>query len=76
VDYQKIARELMRNPGLSAAAESREGQSLSRKLDSAALENTVRSGDADAMKNVLGQVLSTPEGKALAERVRKAIGEK
>ena len=55
---------------------SPEGQRLASQLDGTALSDAVKRGDAEALKNMLGQVLSTPEGRALAEKVQKAIGNK
>lgn len=61
---------------LKAAAESPEGQRLAKQLDSKAVEQAARSGDAGALKNILAQVLSTPDGKALAQRLQEAMKQK
>ena len=57
-------------------AQSREGQQLSRMVDAAAVESAARSGDTDALKRMLSQVLSTDEGKKLAESVRMLMQDK
>ena len=55
---------------LKAAAASPEGQRLAKQLDARAVEQAARSGDAAALKNILTQILSTPDGKALAQRLQ------
>ena len=62
--------------GLNAAAESPEGKAVAAKLDEAALRDAAKRGDTAALKSILAGVLSSPEGKVLAERVQKAVGKK
>ena len=76
MDFEKLQRELRETKGLGEVAASPEGQRLASQLDGTALSDAVKRGDAEALKNMLGQVLSTPEGRALAEKVQKAIGNK
>ena len=52
---------------LRALADSAEGKALSEKLDPTEVERVARSGDAEAIKKLIGSVLSTPEGRSLAE---------
>lgn len=59
-----------------ALAESPEGQRLAKQLDAKALEQAARSGDAAALKSILTQILSTPDGKALAQRLQDAVKQK
>ena len=33
-----------------------------------------KTGDTETLKRVLGQVLTTPEGRALADKIQKAMG--
>lgn len=61
---------------LETAAASREGQRIMRSLDPAAVEKAAREGDAAALKNILSRVLSTPDGKALAEKLRQSMEQK
>ncbi len=56
---------------LRSLADSSEGRALSEKLDPAEVERTIRSGDAEAIKRLIGSVLSTPEGRSLAEKLSK-----
>ena len=54
-------------------AESEDGARLSRLLDPAAVEAAARSGDSEALRKMLGQILSTDEGRRLAENVKKIM---
>ena len=45
-------------------------------VDTHAVEEAARTGDADALRRMLTQVLSTDEGKRLAENVRRMMQEK
>ena len=67
-----MKRELEKNGALRAAASSDAAQKLLQNLDAAGLEAAAKHGDTAALKRYLAQVLATPEGKALAEQVRKA----
>ena len=42
-------------------------------IDADAIGRAARSGDADALKKLLGSVLSTKEGMRLAENIRKMM---
>ena len=44
-------------------------------LDPKAVEKAAVSGDADALRGILSQVLGTDEGKRLAEKLKKAMEE-
>ena len=57
---------------LKAIAESNDGKALADALD-AKKEQAARSGDTAALKAILSQVLSTDEGKRLAEKVKDAM---
>ena len=73
MDLAEMKRALEKQSALRAAAESSEGQALAKRLDAAALERAVKSGDTAAMRAALQSVLATAEGRALAERVQKAV---
>jgi hypothetical protein len=75
MDLEKVEKELKGNRELNALARSPEGKALAAGLDETALQKAVRQGDSAALQDILRRVLSTPEGKALAEKVRKAVGE-
>ena len=57
---------------LRSAVRSADGKELLRKVDAAAAEQAVRSGDRAALADVFRRVIATPEGCALAEKIRKA----
>lgn len=74
--FENLGRELERQgktERIKALAESDDGQKLSRMLDTRAVEDAARSGDGEALRRLLGQVLSTDEGKRLAEKLKKAM---
>ena len=75
-DFERIGKELERRgktDSIKSIAESEDGQRISRMIDTEAVERAARSGDAAAMKNILGQVLGTAEGKRLAESIRRMM---
>ena len=74
MDLEKLEREMRGKAELKAAAASPEGRALAAQLDEKALRDAARRGDAAALGDILQRVLSTPEGKALAEKVQKAVG--
>ena len=76
MDLEKLAQEMRSRSDLSAAADSPEGRAVAGKLDDSALRAAAKRGDTAALKTMLTEVLSSPEGKALAERVQKAVGKK
>ena len=43
-------------------------------MDGNALKKAVAEGDKDTMNRILGQILSTEEGKALAKRISDSFG--
>ena len=76
MDLEQLERSLREKKGLAAAAESPEGKRLAASLDDKALRDAAKRGDTDALKQMLQQVLATPEGKQLAEKVKKAVDAK
>ncbi len=75
-NFDEYERQLKNNPNakrIMAAADSEEGRRLAQTLNAEAVEKAARSGDAAALKNILTQVLSTPDGKALAKKLQDAI---
>ena len=57
---------------LNALASSPEAQRLSERAGDARLEQAVRSGDPAALRSAVESLLSTREGKALAEKLSGA----
>jgi hypothetical protein len=74
MDLEKLERKLRGNGGLGALADSPEGKALAAQFDEASLRTAAERGDTAALQDVLRRVLSTPEGRALAEKVQKAVG--
>ena len=75
-NFENIGRELERRgktEGIRKIAESADGQSLSRMIDASAVEQAAKSGDAEALKNMVSKVLSTDEGKRLAQSLRRLM---
>lgn len=71
-----MERELQRRgktDQVRAIAESADGQSLLRKLDTGKVERAVQSGDAEALRQVLLDVLRTGEGQRLAKQLRDTM---
>ena len=76
-DLEALEREIKASPAaehLRAAAASPEGQKVLSNLDTAAVEKAAKAGDMQALKDILSGVLSTPEGRSLAEKIRKNLG--
>lgn len=73
MDFAQLKRELEAKKDLKAAAESEAGKKLLQSMDAGAVEHAAKSGDTAALKRILTQVLSSPEGRELAEKVQKAM---
>lgn len=58
---------------LKSIAESADGQAVSRMLDPTEVERAAKSGDSEALRNILASVLSTDEGRRLAEKLKNAM---
>lgn len=74
--FSELEQKLRNDPNadkIMKAANSEEGRRISQSLDQSALEKAAKSGDAAALKNILSQVLSTPDGKALAQKLQEVM---
>ena len=77
-DLDAVMKELARSgkrEELEKLASSGEGRALENALDGAALEKAVRGGDAAALRQMLGALMATPEGRRLAEDVGRIMRE-
>ena len=74
MELEKLEKQLRGNESLSALADSPEGKALAARFDEGTLRDAAKRGDTAALQNILRRVLATPEGKALAEKVQKAVG--
>ncbi|MCD8016522.1 MAG: hypothetical protein LUE97_01725 [Oscillospiraceae bacterium] len=78
-DFEKLRGELLNGKNADAvrsAAQSDELKRLAGQFDERELKRAVTEGDAKAMQSLLSRVLATPDGRALAERLRGALGGK
>lgn len=77
----QMAEQLRRNPAmLKSLMQSRDGQTLMRMLTQgdggAGLQKAVQSaakGDTAAVTRMVSQIMQSPEGAALVERINKAV---
>lgn len=75
-NYEELGRELERRgktEDIKRLAQSEDGLKISRMLDASAVESAARNGDSETIKKMLSQVLSTDEGKRLAENLKKMM---
>ena len=75
-NFELLGKELERRGKTEAVkqlADSPEGQKLAGMLDTHEIEQAARSGDGEALRRMLSQVLTTPEGQKLAENVRRMM---
>lgn len=78
-NYEELGKELERRgktEDIKRLAQSEDGLKISRMLDASEVESAARSGDSEAIRRMLSQVLSTDEGKRLAENLRKMMNGK
>lgn len=75
-DLEKLGRRLEesgKSDKLRSLADSADGKAVSRMVDAEKIGAAAKSGDMAALQNILRGVLSTDEGKRLAENIRKAM---
>ncbi len=75
-DLERIAKELEggeKGAALRRLGSSPEGKTLEGMIDGAELEKAFQRGDAAALQKMLGTLLSTPEGRRLADDVGKIM---
>ena len=76
MEFGTMVQELMGGKNealLRKLAESGENEQLAARFDGSAAEAAVRSGDEGKLRDVLKSVLSTPEGRRLAAKVKEAM---
>ena len=76
-NFEDVGQELMRRgktDDIKKLAESEDGQKLRGMIDAEKLRQAAGSGDSKALQEMLSAVLSTAEGRRLAENVRKMLG--
>lgn len=65
----KLLQQSGKAPELRSIADSPEGRRLSGMLDAGQVEQAAKSGDMEALRGILQQVLSTEDGRALAKKL-------
>lgn len=76
VDIAKFERELEKSgraDKLRSLADTPEGRRISAMFDAQAVEDAARRGDADALRDILGRVLNTEDGKRLSALLGEAM---
>lgn len=59
-----------------AIADSDDGKKLMERLDAGRVERVVQSGDSEALRGLLMEVLRTGEGQRLAKQLSETMGGK
>lgn len=76
MDLEEYARQVHRNDrdqALEKLASSAQGERLLARVDREKLETAARAGDMKALGGLLRDILATPEGRAFAAQVEKAV---
>ena len=76
MDLNEMKRAAESSGALREVSKSAEAQKLMKELDGGSIESALKRGDTAALSAAFAKLLSTPEGKTLADRVQKAIGRK
>ena len=77
-NFQDMERKLMesgKTDRVRAIAESKDGQTLLKKMDTDKVERAVQSGDSEALRSILMEVLRTGEGQRIAKELEKTMRE-
>ena len=77
-NFEDMERKLVQSgkaDQVRAIADSKDGQSLMKKLDTAKVEKAVQSGDSEALRSILMDVLRTSEGQRLAKQLEQTMRE-
>ena len=76
MDFSEMTRAAESNGALREVSGSAEAQKLLKELDGGSIERAIKQGDSAALAAAFAKLISTPEGKALTDRVQKAVGRK
>lgn len=77
-NFEDMERKLVQSgkaDQVRAIADSKDGRSLMEKLDTAKVEKAVQSGDSEALRSILMDVLRTGEGQRLAKQLEQTMRE-
>lgn len=76
MDIGKYSQELLQGKNAEALkklADGEDGRRVASMVDVNQLEAAAKAGNTAALGSMLRQILSTPEGRRLAEQVKKAV---
>ena len=71
-NFEEMERKLAQSgktDAVRAIAESKDGQQLLKKLDTDRVERAMQSGDGEALRSILMDVLKTSEGRRIAKQL-------
>ena len=77
--FDKMSKELLKGGKageINKVVNSPEGKKIGSMVDGNALKKAVAEGDNNTVNRILGQFLSTDEGKSLAKRINDNFGKK
>ncbi len=79
-DLSAAAQKLMGDGKLSSHKQeleeimlSGDGQNVRRIMEANGVEDAVKKGDLDAVRSAVGNILSTPEGARLAQKISELL---
>jgi hypothetical protein len=75
-NFEEMERKLAQSgktDAVRAIAESKDGQQLLKKLDTNRVERAMQSGDGEALRSILMDVLKTSEGRRIAKQLNDTM---
>ena len=75
-NFEEMERKLAQSgktDAVRAIAESKDGQQLLKKLDTDRVERAMQSGDGEALRSILMDVLKTSEGRRIAKQLNDTM---
>ena len=78
MNFEEMSRRLQQSgkaDKIKQIAQSEHGARLSELVDAKAVEAAAKSGDNQALRSMLSQILSTEDGRKLAESIKKIMDE-
>ncbi|MEA4896334.1 MAG: hypothetical protein VB064_13900 [Oscillospiraceae bacterium] len=78
-NFEKMSKELLKGGKageISKVVNSSEGKKIGSMVDGNALKKAVAEGDNETVNRIMGQFLSTDEGKSLAKKISENFGKK
>ena len=68
-DMERKLAQSGKTDAVRAIAASKDGQQLLKKLDTDRVERAMQSGDGEALRSILMDVLKTSEGRRIAKQL-------